>query len=397
MFLQCDDNHLACLLAIDGLFLLNLFYTYNDQPEPLEVGPKKRSMAQDIMMVENQIPFIVLKEIHEALYSTSCSSSHSSNYRLTCSIFQTFCKIHSPLKLCSNSEGPSRADHLLHYMYFKIVNNVRRVVKSQEQPHEPQPRPQPHSKPQKAEEIKPQTRILEATYKLLESIPKNEIVEAYEQTISILETFCQSDQPVTPSASTLHDKGGFRFHGMEEDCGIKNIRISGTDVYLPVITLNKDSDVILRNLIAYEALTSKSTSFPLIEFMVLMCALVVNVDDVKRLKNVIEGDLEAEEVVKLFTGMSSCLPATKMEEKSKMKGVIDEINKVYNSGLRMRAYLLLKKFAQWLLMVLRAIGGFVGSSWKIVAFILSLVTVVLLTLQAYCDVYGCGNKKARSH
>ncbi|KAD2394284.1 hypothetical protein E3N88_41261 [Mikania micrantha] len=271
MLLEHDDEHLTWIFAIDGLFLLDLFQNYN-QPELTEVGPEKRLVAQDVLMVENQIPFLVLKEIDE-------------------------------------------------------------------------------------------------------------------QTISILETFTQT-KLVIPSASNLHS-AGFKFHSLEENEGIKNTRVWGKHVNLPIVTLNKDSDVILKNLVAYEALTSNCNEFPLAEFMVLICALVVNVDDVKRLENVIKGDLPVDEVVKLFTGMSGSIPGMKTTEKTELQETIDKINMAYNSRWRMKPYLLLKKLAHWLLVALKAIGGFVGSSWKIVAFILSLVYVFTLMVQCYCDVFGC--------
>ncbi|KAL8247971.1 hypothetical protein R6Q59_009187 [Mikania micrantha] len=278
------------------------------------------------------------------------------------SIFQIFCKIHSPLKLCSESQAPSSVDHILHYMYYSIVNNFR---------------------------VRPNEDAIVATefFNFVKKIPKDEIVQAYEQTISILETFTQT-KLIIPSASNLH-AAGFKFHSLKEDEGIKDALVWGKDVYLPIVTLNKDSDVILKNLVAYEALTSNSNSFPFAEFMVLMCALVVNVDDVKRLENVIKGDLRADEVVKLFTGISGSIPAMKTNKKSNLHGTIDEINMAYNSRLSMKPYLLLKKLAQWLLVALKAIGGFVGSTWKIVAYVVGIVTVFMLTLQAYCDVYGC--------
>ncbi|KAL8223445.1 hypothetical protein R6Q57_018920 [Mikania cordata] len=291
----------------------------------------------------------------------SGSHSHIAN-AFSPSTFQIFCKIHSPLKLCSESQAPSSVDHLLHYMYYSIVNNFRvRLIAS--------------------------ASVKTEVFNFVKKIPKDEIVQAYEQTISILETFTQT-KLIIPSASNLH-AAGFKFHSLEEDEGIKDTRVRGKDVYLPIVTLNKDSDVILKNLVAYEALTSNSNSFPLAEFMVLMCALVVNVDDVKRLENVIKGDLRADEVVKLFTGISGSIPAMKTNKKSNFQGTIDKINMAYNNRLSMKPYLLLKKLAQWLLVALKAIGGFVGSTWKIVAYVVGIVTVFMLTLQAYCDVYGC--------
>ncbi|KAD2394264.1 hypothetical protein E3N88_41241 [Mikania micrantha] len=363
MFLEHDDEHLTWVFAIDGLFLLNIFHNYN-QPELPKVGPKKRLVAQDVLMVENQIPFMVLKEIDEVLHPSSGSSSSTSN-NFSPSIFRIFCTIHSPLKLCSEGRAPFRVDHLLHYMYYSVVNNVSVVYR-------------------------PCSGKLFLTFtnrcEVVQNFPKDETVHAYEQIISSLETFTQT-KLIVPSASNLHD-AGFIFHSLEHK-GTKDTRVRRKKVYLPVVTLNKGSDVILKNLVAYEALTSNSNSFPLAEFMVLMCALVVNVDDVKSLKNVIKGDLPADEVVKLFTRMSGSIPDMKTTEKTQLQKTIDEINMDYNSRLSMKPYFFLKRLALWLLVGLKAIGGFVESSWKIVAFILSLLSALTLVAQAYCDVFGC--------
>nr|GEW22469.1 putative UPF0481 protein At3g02645 [Tanacetum cinerariifolium] len=127
------------------------------------------------------------------------------------------------------------------------------------------------------------------------------------------------------------------------------------------------------------------------EYMGLMCALIVNVEDAKYLreKDVIKGELENDEVVKLFTGMANSITIKKTKEKSKLQEMIDEVNTVYEKGLTMKSHSLLKKLARWLLVGLRAIGGFVEGSWKMVAFMVSIVTVFMLTWKAYCDVYGC--------
>ncbi|KAJ0744882.1 hypothetical protein HanPI659440_Chr10g0392651 [Helianthus annuus] len=465
MFLKDDDDTLARVFAIDGVFLLILLHTYNGPtydyldylktkayetkqshddyvhlseqdaeyayamyqytgvmelhplllqkefvvtmdnqiewenalkdliapPPEFEVGPKKRLVAQDVLMVENQIPFMVLKEIEETLQASSGSSSNSVNVNLSPSVFRVFCEFHSPLKLCSKSQAPSSVDHLLHYMYYSIVNNVP----EQKLPDEPQTQEDDDDDEFKKYPIQNNswTEEVYEVYTFATRIPYKEIAQAYEQTVSMLETFTQS-KALIPSASKLYDESGFQFHSLKEDQGIQNIHRNGKDIYLPIITLNNDSDVILRNLVAYETLTANSDSFPLNEYMGLMCGLIMNKDDVNYLKSqkVITGDMRADEVVKLFTAMSKSIPVVKTEEKSKLREVIDEINEVYESGIWMKIYLLLKKLARWLLVVLKAIGSFVESSWKIVAFMVSIVTVFVLTYQAYCDSFGCDKK-----
>ncbi|GJW61695.1 putative UPF0481 protein [Tanacetum coccineum] len=348
------------------------------QKKSVKVDPRRRLLAQDIMMVENQIPLMVLKEINGALHQSSGSnSSHSAN-TFSPSIFRSFCENHSPFNLCPPSQSPTSVDHLLHYMYYSIVNNLPVEVEES------------HDTDQLANKLRPSSTKENSTGKAFDfvmKLPTKEIVQVYEQTISALETFTQS-KILIPSASKLHDRAGFTFYYQ----GFQKVSMIGNNyIYLPPLTLNSDSEVILRNLIAYEALINNSNNSPFTEYMGLMCALIVNVEDAKYLREtgVIKGELENEEVVKLFTGMSNSITMKKTKEKSKLQEMIDEVNKVYEKGLTMKSHSLLKKLARWLLVGLRAIGGFVEGSWKIVAFMVSIVTVFMLTSKAYCDVYGC--------
>nr|GFA32914.1 putative UPF0481 protein At3g02645 [Tanacetum cinerariifolium] len=192
-----------------------------------------------------------------------------------------------------------------------------------------------------------------------------------------------------PSASKLHDRAKFRFHSLPKCEGIRNIVIHGKDFYLPCVTLSTSSDITLRNLIAYEILMTNSIKLPLTEYIGLIAQLIVNVDDVELLQNenIIKGDLSEAEVVKLFTGMHTFITSMNLKEKKELQENIKEVKKVYESRLIMQPYLLLKKLAYWLLVALRAIGSWVEASWKIVVFMVSVVTLFILTWQAFTDVY----------
>ncbi|KAK9080867.1 hypothetical protein SSX86_000009 [Deinandra increscens subsp. villosa] len=392
-FLRDDDVTMAWVFAIDGLFLLDLFRTY-DRGNP--VNKRLLLLAQDIMMVENQIPFMVLKEINQALHSSS-----SDNF--SPSIFRSFCEINSPLELCSRLQAPSSVQHLLHYMYFSIINNRPRPPAPS--PPSPSPSPSPPSTHDNLPVVPIQQSldiasvvetVIDLTH-LIEKVPDKEIAQLYEQTITSLPEFSTTKTTI-PSASKLVARAGFRFQDLPQDEGIQHININGRSFYLPRITLNRDSEVILRNLVAYETLImldSDSDDYhPLItEYMGLMCGLIVNVEDVKLLKkeNIIKGDLGEDEIVKIFVEMSGgCMLSLKSKEKSKLQEKIDEVNKVYESRPMMKMeYLLFEKPANWVRVGLTRIGSFVGGTWKILAFMVSIVTVFMLTYQAYCDVYGC--------
>ncbi|XP_076951968.1 putative UPF0481 protein At3g02645 [Bidens hawaiensis] len=338
MFLQDDDDSLAWVLAIDGLFLLDLFTTY-DRKQLEADSTNKRLLVQDIMMVENQIPYMVLKEIQEALNSSPGTNTIPSEDEMsTCNnfsptIFRSLCEIHTPLELCSDSQAPTH-EHLLHYMYHSIINNVR---------------------------LKPLPSCTES----ITNISTNKIT--------------------IPSASKLRVRARFGFHDLLKDEGIDDIYMDKNIIYLPIITWSNNSEVILRNLVAYETLIPGSSRGPLNEYMGLMCGLVVNTDDVKLLReeNIIRGDLADDEVVKIFVGMSSSIKSMNTNEKSKLQDMIDKVNKVYESNPRIKASLFLNKHC----------GSFVGGTLKIVAYMISIVTMFMLSYQAYCDIYG-GDKKS---
>ncbi|CAI9263491.1 unnamed protein product [Lactuca saligna] len=387
-FLQDDNFYLAWILAIDGLFLLYHFHTYNngvdyDHEErneleekkneshehiiSLEVDPTRRLFAQDLMMVENQIPFMVLQELDKALHPSS--------------------------------------DHLLHYMYCSIVINI--PEKANQMPHK-----KPtfvyrmgeagawHSKEEKGVLLPSGEPLIDTSLgklnipivNFVQKIPWEKVFPLYEKTVTSLETFSH-DKTEIPSVSKLHG-AGFKFHLLPKDEGFWKIDSKGKDISLPCITLHTDSEVILRNLVAYEMIKANSDSFPLTEYVGLMCGLITNVNDVKLLKRqkIIGGDLREDEVAKFFIGMSTSTQTVKTRKKSVLQEKIVEVNRVYESRRRM-LYVLMRKVSYWLLLVLRAISIFAGASLKILAFIISLATVFLLTSQAYCEAYGCAKTK----
>ncbi|KAL4561802.1 hypothetical protein LXL04_033976 [Taraxacum kok-saghyz] len=418
MFMQDEDHFLALIFTIDGLFLLYHFHSYKSREDngesyefqqkstesedhaiSVEADTRRRLLAQDLMMLENQIPFMVLKEIDVCLSSQSGNSIHSDD-NFGGIEFRSFCEYHSPLELCSLSQAPRHVQHLLHYMYHSIVNNVdvplnkngsqdletsvdlsiyqagTSKVKNEKDPLLPIGTGASLGK------------IGSPIVNLVQKIPWEKFVPLYEQTVTTLESFSKNKTDIY-SASELHGVG-FKFHVLPKKEGIWKIDGKGKDIYLPYVTLHTDSEVILRNLVVYEMLTVDTDNFPLTEYVGLMCGLIMNVNDVKLLKGqkIIEGDLDEAEVAKLFTDMRSSIPAIKTSKKSKLKEKIVEVNTAYESK-RMIWYTLLKKLAYWLLVVLKTMGMFAGASLKIVAFIISLMTVFLLTTQAYCEAYGC--------
>ncbi|PWA77462.1 hypothetical protein CTI12_AA224580 [Artemisia annua] len=234
MSLQDDDDTLAWVFAIDGVFLFEVIRKYNND------GIFHFPSIQDILMMENQIPFGVLKEIDDALMQPSSGTSTDLHYIFLQSKFQYFSLTHSPLDLCDISVAPTNAKHLLDYMYQSIIKKapLALVVPQMGVP-----------------KIMTQTAeggvadVFNKVSDFTNQIPKDEIVHIYKETLTILETFSQSKSPI-PSASEYLQRDGIRFCNLNSDQGIKNIYIDGEKFVLPSLTLNKDVEVVIAPLLS---------------------------------------------------------------------------------------------------------------------------------------------------
>ncbi|CAK9134295.1 unnamed protein product [Ilex paraguariensis] len=101
--LDLDGETLAWIWAIDGLYLHQ------------NLG--KNFLEQDIFMLENQIPFLLLEEIED----------HISQYKLSDKVVRDFCEVHSPLKWTQKQghrhDKQHEPAHLLDCMYHLVVTD----------------------------------------------------------------------------------------------------------------------------------------------------------------------------------------------------------------------------------------------------------------------------------
>ncbi|GJS59067.1 zinc finger BED domain-containing protein RICESLEEPER 2 [Tanacetum coccineum] len=82
--------------------------------------------------------------------------------------------------------------------------------------------------------------------------------------------------------------------------------------YLPAITVNENTEVILRNLVAYETTRMKSCdTIQFAEYVDLMCGIIDKPRDVEllRKRNIVEvqDDMDDEEIANLFNGIKNLL------------------------------------------------------------------------------------------
>lgn len=146
-----------------------------------------------------------------------------------------------------------------------------------------------------------------------------------------------------------------------------------SNFYLPKIRVGVNSEVIMRNLVAYESLI-KSGSLIFTRYVELMRDLVHTAEDVKVLvdKKIIQTQLSHEQVAKLFNGMSKSIRPTNTPELDKE---INRVNKKFNEKEKGKLHRFITKYVSLFARFLAVLAG--------------LALLVLTATQTYCTLYGC--------
>ncbi|PWA44247.1 hypothetical protein CTI12_AA528180 [Artemisia annua] len=158
--------------------------------------------------------------------------------------------------------------------------------------------------------------------------------------------------------------------------GISEISFNNktSTLYLPVINLDVNTEVFLRNLVAYEACVAAGP-LVLARYTELMNGIIDTEEDAKYLseRGIVLNHLKSDkEVADLWNGMSKSVKLTKVP---KMDKVIEDVNKRYGKTWRVK----LSKFMR----------TYVFGSWKILTLLAALFMLFLTFVQAFCSVYSC--------
>jgi len=144
--------------------------------------------------------------------------------------------------------------------------------------------------------------------------------------------------------------------------------------YLPRVSLDINTEVVLRNLVAYEA---SNASGPLVftRYTELMNGIIDTEEDVKALreKGIILNRLKSDgEVANLWNGMSNSIRLTKVPFLDK---VIEDVNKYHGR--------------RWRVKVGKFMKAYVFGSWQFLTLLAAISLLLLMTLQSFCSVYSC--------
>ncbi|KAJ7962798.1 Plant protein of unknown function (DUF247) [Quillaja saponaria] len=181
------------------------------------------------------------------------------------------------------------------------------------------------------------------------------------------------EEITVPSVTEL-SKSGIHFLPTNGSISSINFDCKSFTLYLPTVCLDVNSEVFLRNLVAYEASTA---SGPLVftRYTELMNGIIDTEEDVKLLrdKGIIMNHLKSdEEVANLWNGMSKSIRLTKVPFLDK---VIEDVNKYHNGRMKVKVWKFMKLY--------------VFNSWKLLTLLAAILLLLLMGLQAFCSVYTC--------
>nr|XP_043629720.1 putative UPF0481 protein At3g02645 [Erigeron canadensis] len=384
IYFDIEDECLAWVFAIDALFLLSiLLKEASDQI----ISPNLDSFDQDVTMVENQIPLVILVELLNELGSLHLSDDFDNLFLP--SLLVKYCETRLPFKFTTQETLVEQIDitnrfHLLDCMYHVIVNHklppknpFLRVNLANFEDVE--------NVVQIAGGLFPVAHVFLQPILVLLKLPWDKISGLISKILG--ENHTMLPEIDIPSVSKLTRIG--RIEICSTLGGIHDIEFDDKKLTfcLPVIDLKSHSEVIFRNLVAYEELMFKKGNFTQLDFteyVDLMCGIIDDVKDVNILRenNVIEGDMDDEEIVKLFNGITKS--GAKMDgKKSDLQTTIANVNKYYGNIPRVK--------------VLRFIKKLFLASWKILAILFSIVGLTLMIVTSVCQVYECKDRLGLSN
>ncbi|KAK1436788.1 hypothetical protein QVD17_02571 [Tagetes erecta] len=399
-YLDCDGETLIWMMALDASFLLEFLDVYDIEKERsftrvtsrmshlVDVSCRKfahNAILRDIVMLENQIPIFLLEKMLEFKFQFHESSKKS----LTLMLLGLYKEL-SPFKVLDecNLRFSEDCTHLLGFLYNMMVD--------------PQIKDQHHD--QMTYECDDQEQVQESRHKLkrifdhiisffkrlslsepLKLIVSNTPMARFlKQVVSndeikqVLNVASNDKSPLMeeisiPSVSDLV-KAGLGFSPSSGGIFTIDFDEKSSMLFLPIVSVDVNTDVVLRNLVAYEVCNA---SGPLIltRYTELMNGIIDTKEDAKLLreKGIIVNRLKSdEEVANLWNGMSGSVRLTKVPFLDK---VIGDVNMIYGR--------------KWRVKIGKFFNVYVYGSWQILAFVAAVLVLFLMSVEVVSSVTKC--------
>lgn len=422
-YLDFNGETLAWMMAIDASFFLEFLQIYAlkegktlSRVSSIDYAGRKsvhNSILRDIVMLENQIPLFILRKVLEIQYSSLESVDD-----MLVSMLRGLCQELSPFKMMENLPkiDISNCAHVLDFIYDTVVPKVDEPFEPNEAEDDKQDPEDNHSdsadlsylkqllndawnlllKIKKGSLLlikavllsKPLRVILKLPWKILSNLPGLSILKQPIEYLFFSQDNEDQGKPdnspglnkpplaeeiAIPSVIDLF-KSGVRFSPTNGNITTISFDVNTVTLYLPTVSLDIYTEVVLRNLVAYEA---SNASGPLVftRYTELMNGIIDTQEDVMLLteRGIVLNHLKSdEEAADLWNGMSKSIRLTKVPFLDK---VIEDVNRYYNCRWNVKARNFFKHY--------------VYGSWKFLTLLAAIMLLMLMTFQAFCSVYSC--------
>ncbi|XP_022714766.1 putative UPF0481 protein At3g02645 isoform X2 [Durio zibethinus] len=388
-YLDFNGETLAWMMAIDASFLLEFLQIYaliegktlsrvsSRMSHLVDYAGRKsahNSILRDIVMLENQIPLFILRKVLEVQYSSLESADD-----MLLSMLRGLSQELSPFKMIDNLPKIEifKCAHVLDFLYDMIVPKVDEPCETNEaEDHKeaPEDKESDSADPSYVKQLlsevwnllsklkrgplrlikalllsRPLRFILKLPWKIISNLPGFSILK---QTIEYL-FFSQdkeeekpenssglnkpplAEEIAIPSVADL-SKSGVRLLPTNGNISTITFDVKTVTLYLPTVSLDINTEVVLRNLVAYEA---SNASGPLVftRYTELMNGIIDTEEDVKLLRErgILLNHLKSdEEAAALWNGMSKSIRLTKVPFLDK---VIEDVNRYHNCRWNVKA------------------------------------------------------------
>ncbi|KAL5095728.1 hypothetical protein RYX36_000055 [Vicia faba] len=426
-YLNFNVETLVWMMVVDASFLLEFLQVYTIEDETMipsvssrmshliDYGGRKLGhnvILKDIVMLENQIPLFILRKMLEFKF-TSLELGDDMLYIMFIGLYKEI----SPFKLVERdyfniviSERPHLLDFLYNMIVPKLDEELEIVVKHKDNKHGENLYVNYVKKSlcevwrllltlislfEKFKQCRAIKVMIWLPWTFISNLPvvgiikqpieyflfskEKEATKEGNKNLSSNDIVNKSlliDEITIPSVTEL-SKSGVSFVATKGDISTILFDVKTTTFYLPTISLDINSEVFMRNLVAYEAST---VSEPLIftRYTELMNGIIDTEKDAKilREKGIILNHLKSDqEVANLWNGMSKSIKLTRVPFLDK---VIEDVNQHYNGNVSIKIW--------------RFIKVYVFASWQFLTFLAVIFLLCLMSLQVFCSFYRCNAK-----
>ncbi|GLJ35847.1 hypothetical protein SUGI_0719590 [Cryptomeria japonica] len=181
------------------------------------------------------------------------------------------------------------------------------------------------------------------------------------------------DELEIPSVAELYS-AGVTFRPTDGDLTTIRFDKTSATLYLPKLRLDSSTEVVLRNLLAFETSVAPGALI-FTRYADFMNGIIDTVEDVRLLRKsgIIYNHLADDgKVASLWNGMGKCVQLTRVKY---LDQVIADVNRHYNN--------------RWSVAAKKYVNKYIFRSWQLLTVLAARILLLLTCFQAFCSVYDC--------